>query len=254
MKTKHVSDDRLPYHSIFQLVQALAGDPLCPPEGSRSVVSHSLQPHGCQASLSYMIWSLLQLASIESVMPSTISSSTRWFPSRPLLLPSIFPSIRVFSNESVLCIRWPKYGSFSFTISPFNEYSGLISFRIDWFHLLAVKGTHESLLQHHSSKASILQGSAFFLFQLSHPYRTTGKTKALSRQTSVGKVMSLLFNRLSRLVISFLPRSKCLLISWLQLPLAVIWDPEEIKSLTVSIVYPCICHGVMGPDVMILVF
>ena len=129
-----------------------------------------------------------------------------------------------------------------------------MSFRIDWFNLLAIQGTLKSLPQHHISKASILQGSAFFLFQLSHPYRTTGKTKALSRQTSVGKVMSLLFNRLSRLVISFLPRSKCLLISWLQLPLAVIWDPEEIKSLTVSIVYPCICHGVMGPDVMILVF
>ena len=187
MKTKHVSDDRLPYHSIFQLVQALAGDPLCPPEGSRSVVSHSLQPHGCQASLSYMIWSLLQLASIESVMPSTISSSTRWFPSRPLLLPSIFPSIRVFSNESVLCIRWPKYGSFSFTISPFNEYSGLISFRIDRLDLLAVQGILKSLLQHHSSKASVLHCSTFFMVQMTHPYMTTGKTIALTRRTFSAK-------------------------------------------------------------------
>ena len=156
---------------------------------------------------------------------------TQRFPSRPLLLlPSIFPGIRVFSNESVLCIRWPKYGSFSFRIRPFNEYLGLISFRIDCLHLLAVKGTHKSLLQHHNSKASILQCSAFFMFQLSHPYRTRGKTIALTRQTSVGKVMSLLFNMLSRLVISFLPRSKCLLISWLQLPPAVIWEPKKIVS------------------------
>ena len=162
MKTKRVSDDRLPYHSIFQLVQALAGDPLCPPEGSRSVVSHSLQPHGCQASLSYMIWSLLQLASIESVIPSTISSSTRWFPSRPLLLPSIFPSIRVFSNESVLCIRWPKYGSFSFRISPFNGYSGLISFRTDCFASSCHPKDAQSLLQHHGSKAT-LQHLAFLM-------------------------------------------------------------------------------------------
>ena len=136
---------------------------------------------------------------------------------RPLLLlPSIFPSIRVFSNESALHIRWPKYWSFSFNISPFNEHPGLVSFQMDWLDLLAVQGTLKSLLQHHSSKASILQHSAFFTVQLSHPYMTTGKTIALTRWTFVGKVMSLLFNMLSRLVIIFLPRSKCLLISWLQ--------------------------------------
>ena len=134
-----------------------------------------------------------------------------------LLLPSIFPSIRVFSNESGLQIRWLKYWSFSFSISPFNEYSGLISFRIDWLDLLAVQGTLKSLLQHHSSKASVLQDSVFFMIQLSHPYMTTGKTIVLTRWTFVGKVMSLLFNMLSRLVINFLPRSKRLLISWLVL-------------------------------------
>ena len=133
----------------------------------------------------------------------------------PLLLPSIFPSIRVFSNESALHIRWPKYWSFSFNISPSNEYSGLIFFRMDWLNLLAVQGTLKSLLQHHSSKASFLRRSACFIVQLSHPYTTTGKTIALTRQTFVGKVMSLFFNMLSRLVITFLPRSKCLLISWL---------------------------------------
>ena len=132
----------------------------------------------------------------------------------PLLLPSIFPSLGVFSSESAFCIRWPKYWSFS--ISPSSEYSGLISFRMDWLDLLAVQGTLKSLLQHHSSKASILQRSAFFIVQLSHPYMTTGKTIALTRQTCVGKVTSLLFNMLSRLVITFFPRSKCLLISWLQ--------------------------------------
>ena len=132
-----------------------------------------------------------------------------------LLLPSIFPSIGVFSNESVLCIRWPKYWSFSLSISPSNEYSGLISFTTDWLDLLAVHGTLKSLLQHHSSKASILQCSAFIIVQLSHPYMTIGKTKALTRRTFVGKVMSLLFNMLPRVVIAFLPRSKCLLISWL---------------------------------------
>ena len=139
-----------------------------------------------------------------------------------LLLPSVFPRIRVFSNESVLHIRWPKYWSFSFSISPSNEYSGLISFRIDWFDLLAVQGILKSLLQHYSSKASILQHSAFFIVQLSHPYMTTGKTIALTLQTFVGKVMSLLSNILSRLVIAFLPRTKHLLISWLQSPSAVI--------------------------------
>ena len=151
-----------------------------------------------------------------------------------LLLPSIFPSLKVFSNELVLRIRWPKYWSFSFSISPSNEYSGLISFRIDWFDLLAVPGTLKSLLQHHSSKASILWCSAFFIVQLSHPHMTTGKTIGLTRWTFVGQVMSLLFNVLSRLVIAFLPRSKCLLISWLQSPSAVILEPRKIKSVTVS--------------------
>ena len=144
-----------------------------------------------------------------------------------LLLPSIFPSIRVFSKESVLPIRWPKYWSFSFSFSPSNEHPGLISFRMDWLDLLAVQGILKSLLQHHSSKASILQHSAFFTVQLSHPYMTTGKTIALTRWTFVGKVMSLLFNMLPRLVITFLPRSKRLLISWLQSPSAVILEPQK---------------------------
>ena len=163
--------------------------------------------------------------SIESVM-----LSNHLILCRPLLLPpSIFPSIRVFSNEPVLCIRWSKYWSFSFSISPSSEYSGLISFRIDWFDLLAVQGTLKSLLQHHSSKASILWHSALFRVQLSHPYMTTGKTIALTRQTFVGKVMSLLFNMLSRFVIAFRSRSKCLLILWLQSPPAVILEPPQNK-------------------------
>ena len=150
---------------------------------------------------------------------------------RPLLLlPSIPPSIRVFSNESTLHMRWPKYWSFSFSIIPSKEILGLISFRMDWLDLLAVQGTLKSLLQHHSSKALILQCSAFFIDQLSYPYMTTGKTIALTRRTSVGKVMSLTFNILSRLVIAFLPRSKCLLISWLQSPSAVISEPRKIVS------------------------
>ena len=148
---------------------------------------------------------------------------------RPLLLPSIFPSIRVFSNESVLRIRWPKYWSFSFNISPSNEHSRLISFRMGWLDLFAVQGTLKSLLQHHSLKASILWCSAFFIVQLSHPYMTTGKTIALTRWTFVGKVMSLLFSMLSRLVITFLPRSKRLLISWLRSPSAVILEPPQNK-------------------------
>ena len=146
-----------------------------------------------------------------------------------LLLPPISPSIRVFSNESVLCIRWTKYWSFSFNISPSNEYSGLISFRMDWLGFLAVQGTLKSLLQDHSSKASSLQCSAFFIVQLSHPYLTTGKTIALTRWTFVGRVMSLLFTMLSRLVIAFLPRSKHLLISWLQSPSAVILEPNSLS-------------------------
>ena len=168
-----------------------------------------------------------------------------------LLQPSIFPSIRVFSNESAFHIKWPKYWSFSFNISPTNEHPGLISFRMDWLDLLAVQGTLKSLLQHHSSKASILQCSAFFIVQLSHSYITNGKTIALTRRTFVGKVMSLLFNMLSRLVITFLPRSKHLLISWLQSQSAVILEPPKIKSATVSTVSPSICHEVMGLDAMI---
>ena len=171
-----------------------------------------------------------------------------------LLLPSIFPSIRVFSDELALRISRPKYWSFSFNISPSNEHPGLISFRMDRLDLLAVQGTLKSLLQHHSSKAAILWCSAFFIVQLSHPYMTTGKTIALTRRTFVGKVMSLLFNTLSRLVITFLPRSKHLLISWLWSPSAVILEPQKIKSATVSTVSPSICHEVMGPDAMILGF
>ena len=165
---------------------------------------------------------------------------------RPLLLlPLIPPSIRIFSKESTLRMRWPKYWSFSFSISPSNQHPGLISFRMDWLDLLAVQRTLKSLLQHHSSKASILRCSAFFTVQLSHPYMTNGKTMALTKRTFVGKVMSLLFNMLSRLVITFLPRSNHLLISWLQSPSAVILEPPKIKSDTVS---PSISHVVMGPE------
>ena len=174
-------------------------------------------------------------------------------PLLPLLLPSIFPSIRVFSSESVLRIRQPKYWSFSFNISPSNEYSGLSSFRIDWFDLLAVQKTLR-LLQHHISKPSSLQCSAFLMVQLSHPCMTTRKTIALTRQTFVSKVMSLLFNTLSRFVTAFVPRSMCLLLSWLQSPSATILEPKKIKSLTVSIVSPSICHEVRGPDAMIFIF
>ena len=178
---------------------------------SRSVMSDSVTPWtaACEASLSVTnSWSLLKLMSIESVMPSN-----HLILCRPLLLPSVFPRIRIFSNVSVLCIRWRKYWSFNFSISPSSEYSGLISFGIDCFDLLAVQGTLKSLLQHHSSKASILQCSPFFLVQLSYPYVTTGKTIALPRRIFVGKVMPLLFNMLSRLVIAFLPKSQCVLIS-----------------------------------------
>ena len=193
--------------------------------------------------------------SIESVMPSNHLIRCHLL----LLLPLIPPSIRVFSNESALHIKWPKYWSFSFSIRPSNEHPGLISFRMDWLDLLAVQGTLKSLLQHHSSKASILRCSAFFRVQLSHPYMTTGKTIALTRQTFVDKVMTLLLNMLSRLVITFLPfltflKSKRLLISWLQSPSAVILEPRKIKSATISSVSPSICHEVMGPDAMILVF
>ena len=174
---------------------------------------------------------------------------------RPLLLlPPIPPSSRVFSNESTLHMRWPKYWSFSLSIIPSNEHPGLISFRMDSLDLLAGQGTLKSLLQQHSSKASILRRSAFFTVQLSHPYLTTGKTIALTRRIFVGKIMSLHFNMLSRLVIIFLPRSKRLLISWLQSPSAVILEPRKIKSTTVSTVSPSICHEVMGLDAMILAF
>ena len=205
-----------------------------------------------QASLSITnSWSSLRLTSIKLVMPSS-----HLILCHPLLLlPPIPPSIRVFSNESTLRMRWPNYWSFSFSINPSKEHPGLISiFRMDWLDLLVVQGTLKSLLQHHSSKTSILRRSAFFTVQLSHPYMTTGKTIALTRWTFVGKVMSLLFNMLSTLVITFLPRSKCLLISWLQSPSAVILEPPKIKSDTVSTVSPSISHEVMRPDAMIFVF
>ena len=187
--------------------------------------------------------------SIELVMPS--NHLILYHPL--LLLPSIFPSIRVFSNESALCMRWPNYWSFSFNISPSNEHPGLISFRVDWLDLLAVQATLKSL-QHHNSKASILWHSAFFTDQLSHPYMTTGKTIALTKWTFIDKVMSLLFNMLSRLVIIFLSRSKRLLILWLQSPSAVILEPKKIKSATLSTVFPSNRHEVMGTDAMIFIF
>ena len=196
-------------------------------------MSDSLRPHGLQHAR----------PPCPSPTPGVYSNScpSSWWchptnsSSHPILLPhSIFPSIRVFSNESFLRIRWSKYWSFSFSISPSNKYSGLISFRMDWLDLLAVQGTLKSLLQHNSSKASILQCSAFFMVQLSYPHLTTGKTIALTRRTFFGKVMPLLFKMLSRLIITFLQRSKCLLISWLKSPSAVILEPKKIKSVTVS--------------------
>ena len=193
-------------------------------------MSDSLQPHElqharppCHITNSR---SSLRLTSIESVMPS--SHLILYHPL--LLLPSIFPSIRVFFNQSVLRIRWPKYWSFSFSINPFNEHPGLISFRMDWSDLLAVQGTLKSLLQHHSSKASVLRYSTFFIVQLSHPYMTTGKTISLTRRAFVDKVMTLLLDMLSRLVITFLPRSKRPLISWLQSPSAVILEPSDSRT------------------------
>ena len=216
---------------------------------SLSVMSDSATPWTTarQASLSITnSRSSPKLMSIESVMPSN-----HLIPCHPLLLlPSIFPSIRVFSYVSALRIRWPKYWNLSFNISPSNEHPGLISFRMAWLDLLVVQGTLKNLLQHHSSKESILGCSAFFIVQLSHPYMTTGKTIALTRQTFADKVMSLLFNMLSRLVITFLPRSKRFLISRLQSPSAVILEPQKIKSATVSTVSPSFCHEVMGPYIM----
>ena len=202
-----------------------------------------------QVSLSLTVsWSLHKLMSIELMMLSNLLILYCSL----LLLPSIFPSIRVFSSESALCIRWPKYWNLSFSISPSNEYSGLISFRIDWFDLLAVQGTLKSLLQHHNSKASILRLSAFLRVHLS--YMTTGKIIALTILITVGKVMSVLFNTLPRFVIAFLPRSRHLLISWLQTPSAVIFQPKKIKSVTDFTFSPSICHKVMGLDAIILVF
>ena len=189
-------------------------------------------------------YQFLEFVQLKSVMPSN-----HLILCCPLLLlPSIFPSITAFTNKSALCIRWPKYWSFSFNISLSNEHSGLISFRMYWLDLLAVQGTLKSLLQYHSSKASILSRSAFFTVQLSYPYITTGKTIALTRWTFVGKVLSLLLNVLSRLVITFLPRSKCLLISWLQSPSAVILEPKKIESATVSIFSPSETIVLWPPD------
>ena len=193
---------------------------------------------------------LLKFMSSESVM-----SSKQLVLCCPLfLLSSIFPSISVFSNESSLPFRWPKYWTFSLNISISNEYSELTSFRNDWFDLPALQGILKSFLQHHRLKASVLQHSTFFLVQLSHRYMSTGKTMALTRWTFVGKVKSLLFNMLSQSVIAFLPRSKGLLVAWLQSPSAVILEPKKIKTVTVSIVSQSICHEVMGPDTMIFVF
>ena len=211
-------------------------------------MSNSLQSHGLQHARppcpsTTQLMSSLKLMSIESVMPSNHLIFYRPL----LLLPSIFPSIRLFSNELALHIRWPNYWSFSFSNSHSNEYSGLISFRMDWLDLFDVEGTLKSLLQHHSSKTLVFWCSAFFIVQLSHPHTTTGKTIAFARWIFVGKGMSLLLNMLSRLVITFLPRSKCLLILWLQSPSTVILESPKIKSVTVSTVSPSICHEVMGP-------
>ena len=215
-------------------------------------MSDSLPPHRLQHArlpCPSPSQSLLKLMSIKLLMPSN-----HLILCCPLLLlPSIFPSIRVFSSESVLRIRWPKYWSFSFSISPSNEYVGLISFRIDWFDLLAVQGTLKSLLQHHSSKTLILRCLAFFMVQLLHPYMTMGKTIALTRQTFVGKVMSLLFTIVFRLAIAFLSKNKHLLISWLWSPSVVILEAKKIKSHCFDC-FPSICHEVMRLDAMIFVF
>ena len=216
---------------------------------SYSVVSDSLRPHELQHAR----------PPCPSPIPGVHSNSC---PSSRWCHPAISSSVVPFSScpqslpasesfpKSQLCMRWPKYWSFNFSVIPSNEHPGLISFRMDWLDLLAVQGTFKSLLQHHSSKASILQHSAFFTVQLSHPYVTAGKTIALTRWTFVGKVMCLLFNMLSRLVITFLPRSKRLLISWLQSPSAVVLEPPKIKWDTVSTLSPSICREVMGPDAL----
>ena len=212
-------------------------------------MSNSLQPHGLQHA---------RLPCSSPTPGACLSSCPLSWWCHPTISSSVIPFSSCLQSfpawGSVLRIRWPKYWSFSFSISPSNDYSGLISFSMDWFDLLAVQGTLKTLLQHHSSKASVLWHSVFFMVQLSHPHMTTGKTIALTRQTFVSKVMSLLFNMLSRLVITFLPRSKHLLISWLQSPSAVILEPKKIKSITVSIVSPSVCHEVMGLDAIILAF
>ena len=219
---------------------------------SHSVVSDSLRSHESQhvrpPCLSPTPRDCPNPCPLSQWSHPAISSSVVPFSSCPQSLPASRSS-----SESPLCIRWPKYWSFSFSISPSNEHPGLIAFRMDWLDLLAVQGNLKSLLQHHCSKASIFRRSAFFTVQLSHPYMTTGKTTALTRWAFVGKVMSLLFNMLPWLVIDFLPRSKRLLISWLQSPSAVILEPKKIKSENVSTVYPSISHEVMGSDAMILV-
>ena len=217
---------------------------------SRSVMSDCLWPHGLQHTR-------LNHQHLEPTQTHVHCVGDAIQSSHPLSSPSP-PAFNLSQHQGlfqwVLHIRWPKYRSFSFSISLSNEYSRLISFRMDWLNLLAAQETLKSLLQHHSSKASLLQHSAFFMVQLWHPYMTTGKTIALTRWTFVGKLMSLLFNMLSMLVIAFLPRSKGLLISRLQSPSAVILEPKKIKLDTVSTVSPSICHEVMGPDAMILVF
>ena len=219
---------------------------------SHSVISDSLWPHGLQHSRLLVHH---QLPEITQTHVHPVNDATQ--PSHPLSSPSP-PTFNLSQHQglfkTILRIRWPKYWSFSFSISPSNEHPGLISFRMDWLDLLAVQGTLKSLLQHQSSKASILLRSAFFIVQLSHPYVTMGKTIALTRRTFVGKVMSLLFNTLSRLITAFFLKSKCLIISWVKSPSAVILEPRKIKSLTVSIVSPPICHEVMEPNAMILFF
>ena len=247
-------------HCVNDAIQL--SQPLSPPSPPQSVQFNSVQSLSL-VRLFVTPWTAAHQTSLSITSSQFTQTHVHWVsdaiqPSYPLSSPSpptsIFPSTRVFSNESVLRIRWPNYWSFSFSISPPNEYSGLISLRMDWFDLLVVQETLKSLLQYHSSKASVLWCPAFFIVQLSHLYMTTGKTIALTRWTFVCKVMSLLFNMLARLIITFPPRSKRLLISWLQSSSAVILEPPKIKSLTVSTVSPFICPDVMGPNALILVF
>ena len=220
----------LPTHALGWRWESLNTEMVISSVQSRPIICNPMDCSTPGFPIHHQLPSLLKLMSIQAMMPSN-----HLILCHPLLLPSVFPSITVFSNESVPQIRWPEYWSFSFSISPTNEYSGLILFRMDWLDLFALQGTLKSLLQHHSSKASVLQCSAFFLVRLSHPYMTIGKAMALTRRTFVDKVMSLLFNKLSRLVITFLPKSKHLLISRLQSPSAVILEPPKIKSVTVPL-------------------